>query len=720
MPITIPVVNGASVDPKFIPKEGQDVKALPSAFGVSSADDMGRGFMSVSKSMEEHEENQATILATEATNKLNQFQLDILHNNENGYFTKQGKAALGQEQSLSEAWDKQVSDIADAMPNKMAQAKFKAYGGKSKIGYLEDVYSHANAQAITYQKDVMANGIEVNSQLAFANRNNPLVVDKYIGNIRGVIAANNPDKTPEAIKLVEDAALSKMHVANISGMLADHNLMAQGYYEQYKNQISPEVQGTIMKNIKENDADVKSRMTADSLFHSGVGEQDAFAQAHAIKDLDLRDATESKLSYLYGRQRELKNQAYSDNLDKFWNNFEKNPDINNIPSWMDGKDKIAARSYAARDGKPDTDDDVLVHLTDIQLGNKGEFAKIDLSQYRGSLTNAKYKELKDAQDGYKLHGYTSVTPDDEAVASVVDTFGGLHKPGFSKPSSEVVASQMQSIVQEEERRLGRKYGDDELKVAEERIGKWLGYSKDGVSSTVLEQNKAKAGFYKGLSNDIAYFEKQHKRQPDQKEFQSLLYQRANKSIQNYNSNVYESIKNTAARPKETKAVTYFAHDYLPNLGKKLGTNISIAPDQIFNPKEKDYKSYHNVNGVSHAVDVPMAGRPNNTKFDIVNNILKDFPEAKLGTSDPQLLRKFAGNKNVIDQRAFDKKHGTDHANHIHVTMNTGGGAAVVAQNKPSNNVVATPGQKIMVDASGNRALVAVDSSGKPTKVIREL
>jgi len=683
MPITIPVVNGASVDPKFIPKEGQDVKALPSAFGVSSADDMGRGFMSVSKSMEEHAENQATILATEATNKLNQFQLDILHNNENGYFTKQGKAALGQEQALSEAWDKQVNDIADAMPNKMAQAKFKAYGGKSKIGYLEDVYSHANAQAVTYQKDVMANGIEVNSQLAFANRNNPLVVDKYIGNIRGVIAANNPDKTPEAIKLVEDAALSKMHVANISGMLADHNLMAQGYYEQYKNQISPEVQGSIMKNIKENDADVKSRMTADSLFHSGVGEQDAFAQAHAIKDLDLRDATESKLSYLYGRQRELKKQTYSDNLDKFWNDYEKNPDINNIPAWMEGKDKIAARNYAVKDGKPETSDDVITHLTDMQLNNAGEFAKVDLNQYRADLTNAKYTELSKAQNNYKIHGYTAVTPNDDAVKAVIDSFG---IKGFGVPGKQAVATQIQSMVNEEERRLGKIYTKDEAKAAEQRIGSWLGSTREGGSAAkVLEQNKLKAGFYKGLSNDIAYFEKQHKRQPDQKEFQSILYLRANKSIQDHNSNIYESIKNTAARPKETKAVTYFAHDYLPNLGKKLGTNISIAPDQIFNPKEKDYKSYHNVNGVSHAVDVGMSGRPNNTKFDIVSNIVKDFPEAKIGTSDPVILRKFEGNKNVIDQRAFDKKHGTDHANHIHVTMNVGGNAAVVAQNKPSVN-----------------------------------
>ena len=34
----------------------------------------------------------------------------------------------------------------------------------------------SRASRINYQKDVMANGIEVNIQLAFANRNNPAVV----------------------------------------------------------------------------------------------------------------------------------------------------------------------------------------------------------------------------------------------------------------------------------------------------------------------------------------------------------------------------------------------------------------------------------------------------------------------------------------------------------------------------------------------------------------
>lgn len=683
MPITIPVVSGPSVEAKFVPKEGQDVKALPSAFGVSSADDMGTGFMSMSKSMAEHEENQANILATDATNKLNQFQLDTLYNKDNGFFTKQGKSALGQEQSLSDAWDQQVNSIADSIPNKMAQAKFKMIGDKSKIGYMEGIYSHANAQAITYQKDVMANGIEVNSQLAFANRNNPLVVDKYIGNIRGIIAANNPDKSPEAIKLAEDDAISKMHINNISGMLADHNLQAQSYYEKYQNQIAPDAQAALMHNIKENDADIKARLTADSLFNSGVGEQDAFKQAHAIKDLDLRDATESKLSYLYGRQRELKNQAYDNQLDNFWNGYADNPDINNIPTWMKGKDRITAQNYAetfankATKGKHDPD--AYVHLYDMSITNADAFAKTNLNEYRDVLTNDEYKSFAKRQQDIQTHGYTSITPDDKAVKNVLKnvlkTYGS-----WNVPSKQAVSSQMQSLINEEERRRGSQYSPQDLKAAEQRIAGWLGYSKQGNTVKELSQNSQKADFYKGLENDIMAFEKAHKHPPDQKEFQSILYQRANYSVQGHNQNIYDSIKNTTAKPHETKEVTYYADNYLPQLGKKLGTKFVSVAGGRYNPKDKGYGSYHNQGGVTTAIDVSMSEHSQAQKEAFYRNELKNPQVKAIGTSDKNIIKKFGNNPKLVNETSFDGVHGTNHVNHAHVTLNVPENDLIAAQN----------------------------------------
>ena len=43
----------------------------------------------------------------------------------------------------------------------------------------------------------------------------------------------------------------------------------------------------------------------------------------------------------------------------------------------------------------------------------------------------------------------------------------------------------------------------------------------------------------------------------------------------------------------------------------------------------------------------------------------------VSTSDPNLLKKFKGNSKLRDFTSTDKKLGTNHVNHIHVTVNTG-------------------------------------------------
>ena len=52
--------------------------------------------------------------------------------------------------------------------------------------------------------------------------------------------------------------------------------------------------------------------------------------------------------------------------------------------------------------------------------------------------------------------------------------------------------------------------------------------------------------------------------------------------------------------------------------------------------------------------------------------LLESPEIKyVSTSDPNLLEKFKGNPKLRDFTSIDKKLGTNHVNHIHVTVNTG-------------------------------------------------
>jgi hypothetical protein len=40
----------------------------------------------------------------------------------------------------------------------------------------------------------------------------------------------------------------------------------------------------------------------------------------------------------------------------------------------------------------------------------------------------------------------------------------------------------------------------------------------------------------------------------------------------------------------------------------------------------------------------------------------------IGTSDPNILTHFAGNPKIVDERRYDRQHGTNHTNHAHVTL----------------------------------------------------
>lgn len=678
MPPKIPVFNlQVSENAQVAPYKNVSapVAAFDSTMGL---DDVGHGMIYDSRALDEWQEQNDKTAAADLYNQFDAASMDVLYNKDNGYFNKSGKAAVDSMKDTLDSLKQHKDEIISTAQNPRQGAYLSQMLNEKYNTISQRMNMYGAEQDKIWKKDTLNTTIDLQTQQAIINKYDTKSIYNNIGNIRSSIAQFSGEADPVLLKKLQDDATSNVHIAVLEGRIGDKALNAKEYYEAHKGEIDATKHEKIEQLLNANDADVRSRLMADEWFASGLTEEQAYEKAHSIADLDLRDQTEAKVNAVYGKQRELKRQAYDDNLNNFWNTYADNPDINSIPAWMDGKDRITARNYAIEGGKGKSDADTYVDLYEMSSTNADAFAKVNLNQYRDRLTKDEYKTFSKRQQDIIQHGYTTITPDDKAtkkvLSGILDTYGN-----WNVPNKQNVATIMQNIINEEERRSGQKFSDEELKVKEQKIAGWLGYSKDGSAIKVINQNATKADFYKGLANDVTYFEKVHKRQPDAGEFRSLLYQRANNTIQSHNENVYESIKNTVAKPHEIKDVTYFADTYLPNLGKKLGTNITVAADQRYNSKSKDYKSWHNVNGVTHAADVSMSGRPNFTKFDIVSNILKDFPDAKLGTSDAVILRHFEGNPNIEDERNFDKIHGTNHEDHLHVTLNRNVDNATVAQ-----------------------------------------
>ena len=183
------------------------------------------------------------------------------------------------------------------------------------------------------------------------------------------------------------------------------------------------------------------------------------------------------------------------------------------------------------------------------------------------------------------------------------------------------------------------------------------------------------GFIKTITNDFAYFEKVHKRQPDSKERSQIIHDRANKIIRQKRDDLQTKIDATYAKPHETKELTYYADSYIPELGKELGTKFTIVQGGRYRPANGRYTSYHST---GEAVDVSMSEHSNLIKEKFFAAQINNPQVKKIGTSDPYILAKFKGNPKIVDERTFDKQYGTNHVNHAHITLNTN-------KNRAANN-----------------------------------
>ena len=205
----------------------------------------------------------------------------------------------------------------------------------------------------------------------------------------------------------------------------------------------------------------------------------------------------------------------------------------------------------------------------------------------------------------------------------------------------------------------------------------LGYkNKDGIKTyKVLEKGMAeKTGFIKDIVNDFVYYQNQHNGElPSDDEKFKIIQKRIEQKQQekrgtaqqkaityDYNAQIFKNISNTAAKPNEQKVLTYFADNQIPQTEKDLGLKLTVTS------RYRNQAGSHHSEGL--AADVSMSEHNINNKIRIYEKLLAMPNVYRLGTSDVNILTHFAGNKKIVDERKYDMQHGTNHTNHVHVTL----------------------------------------------------
>ena len=187
--------------------------------------------------------------------------------------------------------------------------------------------------------------------------------------------------------------------------------------------------------------------------------------------------------------------------------------------------------------------------------------------------------------------------------------------------------------------------------------------------------------YDLMAREYMLFKGQNKREPNPEE----IYEMAKRSYNtienawkqrdmgklNQAQGMYKSINAVTPKKGETKVLTYYADERIPQISRELGIPLKVTSRY----REGDNGSH----GKGRKCDVGMAALNPAQRQLVFERMLAEPAVASIGTSDPVLLRKYNNPKNIKirDLRGYDadyKKAHPDttmnHVNHIDIAFDT--------------------------------------------------
>lgn len=657
---------------------------------------LGRMSENISNNIEKQLDQLAKTKIVEVTNKLDTYAQQSLYDKDNGYFYKTGKSAAGRAPAVMQSYDEYAQQVLEesGLTGTYKSMAINAIAAK-KNTIFASVNKHDADETKNWQNSVYAEKENNLLNQAILDRNDDSLLAKNLqqGYIAIDLQAQLQNWDEDKTKLAKIGFASKFHESVIGSLLSDGSLRAKEYYEAHKSEIAPDKHNSILNAVNTNDKRYQARSIVEGLIAKGYSLEQAYDEIGKIENIDLqadvRSQYESKMRENDRVQAERDRAKSQASWDKVISALQSDPDsayqaidVTQAPDAI--KAQMSYIEQMRKFGEIKTGHQVYLDLQEKMTYDAEGFKNTDLNQYRPYLSESDFKSFKEAQDKIGSMEYTIIQEDNKVIDSALKEIGGHDK------TEKVIYSEVQSLVNEFEKRHGRKINDSELK----SIVDSLGYKgEDGVKTYKnIEKGMAEqVGFIKTITNDFAYFEKIHKRQPDSKERSQIIDQRLSRVLQQQNAEAVDSIQsriqNTAAKPHETKELTYYADSYIPELGKELGTKFTIVQGGRYRPANGRYTSYHST---GEAVDVSMSEHSNLIKEKFFAAQIKNPQVRKIGTSDPYILAKFGSNPKIKDERAFDKQYGTNHVNHAHITLKTNTANQMVRMKAPDGRIVNVP------------------------------
>lgn len=514
--------------------------------------------------------------------------------------------------------------------------------------------------------------------------------------------------SPDAQSKIQ-ATLTAYDTNNWADKKADEIMQISSLEEQY-NEINSEKdlmkrsallsafekKKSIENKIERENFSTETRTLADNIMKLYPDESSQLQAADQIEDTDKRDAVYRRIESANIDKRRLEKQKQDDVQKQFYENIlskEKSGtplSFDDIPQGLSPEQELSCRRYISQKTKSSavaTDNRVWEYLYKKQLNDAQNFAKINLQDYKGYISDGEYKNFVKAQENIKKGGYyTDFNSNkiNEAIENALKNVGANNHFGDWK-NLDVNKDILSQLTREYESRHA-------TKISPEKLGKLassLGYKAQNSQEQVdkkIQSLYAERGsnLIKKLANDITYFESVNARFPNDKEIDDIV----NANVKSYNKDVRNNlnrsvnfvqqrdqimreISQTEPKKNYSKSLTYFENNVIPKWQGDLGVKITVVNGGTYRNYVKAGSSHHReVGDFSRAIDISTSEHNQNTKYELMRRAILSPVVQNIGTSDVNLLKSFPPSKypKVVDERNYDSKYKTNHVHHMHLTL----------------------------------------------------
>lgn len=699
--VTIPQYN-RSVQAQNTPYAYIQSNATPDAFGVG----VSKAAQGMGEALVNNLDNIATLKAEydktkliEFSNFIDKWSNENLYDKDNGYFNKTGKDAMGKSPEMMESFDKYADDyIAKAgfVGNWNNRARQLVEQKRNTIErYVE---AHDKSESDKWQEAVYTDAITNIFSRAVQGRNNPNDLAMFYKDGETLLAnyaqLKGWDKDAEMLAIKRKEFEGSFHSQILDAYLAEGSLKASEYYNKYKDKFTPEVQNKYLSKVHTEEVNYAARVTAANLVSKTP--EEAYKYIDNIKNIDVRNATESEYNRLLRHQETIQKQndmkQSNEIMQRVYAAYDNGGDISSIMREvnisnmsLEEKEKIYKNIKTMQElegvGNNWADYNILL---DMAVNNNEDFKQVNPAHY--NLTKEQYNKIVDMQRKSANNEYTPEVDMKKAIQdiglggfNVFQTNSGLKMGEYE---NEVVR-----FLSKVERMQGQAFNFKDKKQLEAILAGFNYKDENAVNKNIDETRelfaraKKHGEVYDLMARDYMAFKGQNKREPSPEE----IYEMAKRSyntierqwkerdfgkLQN-NEAIYKNVSSTSAKKGETKVLTYYADVRIPQISREIG-----VPLQITSRYRAGDSGGH---GKGRKVDIGMAALNPSQRMIAFERMLSDPAVASIGTSDPILLKRYnnPANPKIRDLREYDtnykKKYPStsmNHVNHMDISFDT--------------------------------------------------